>query len=273
MQKKFKDLLIGSDPELFLIDYSGEIVPASNYIIGNKENPEKITDEGHAIQYDNVMVEYNIPPCKTSENWIKEHNFVLDYIKETIAEPENLSLLIVASKDITPEVAENPIAQVFGCDPDFNAWSNDKNVVSRDYPLLRTCGGHIHLGSRDIVNEEVCKKLIQAMDLYLSIPLVLLEPDSMRKRMYGRAGAYRYKQLKNGIGIAEYRSASNFWLSSNDMMKFAFDQAQIAVNFVASGGIITNPNDIIEAINSNNGELAKEIMEDYNIVVPQLQIN
>lgn len=271
MQTKFKDLLIGSDPELFLVNNLDQVEPASNYIIGNKEFPEPITDQGHAIQYDNVMVEYNIPPCQTKEDWVREHNFVLNYIKETIADPESLKIVIEASRDITPEVAEHPIAQVFGCDPDFNAWSNDKNSVSRDYPLLRTCGGHIHLGSKDIVNEEVCKKLIQAMDLYLSIPLVLLEPDSMRKRMYGKAGAYRYKQLKNGIGIAEYRSASNFWLSSNEMMEFAFNQAQMAVDFVACGGIITNPDDIIEAINTNNGELAKEIMEDYNIKITQLQ--
>lgn len=82
-------------------------------------------------------------------------------------------------------------AQLFGCDPDFNAWLNGKeNVVGRPDKVSRCAGGHLHCGYDDF-NDETNMLLIKALDLFISVPLVLMEPDNERKKMYGKAGSFR----------------------------------------------------------------------------------
>lgn len=105
---------VGADPELFLKDSEGKLVPAFLFVHGSKDNPEPISQEGHAIQHDNIMLEYNIPPCKTEDEFVKHNKFVLDYIKETICKPNNLTLSIEASAHLGEEYLTNPIALEFG---------------------------------------------------------------------------------------------------------------------------------------------------------------
>lgn len=64
--------------------------------------------------------------------------------------------------------------------------------------------GHIHLGYNDIevpFNGRIHKykvdeqraRIVQAMDLFIGIPSVIMEPDNKRKELYGQAGAFRPK--------------------------------------------------------------------------------
>lgn len=43
------------------------------------------------------------------------------------------------------------------------------------------------------------------------------------------------------------------------------------IEFINSGGIITNEQDIIKCINTYDKELAREILDDYNIPIEVLQ--
>lgn len=153
------------------------------------------------------------------------------------------------------------------CSPDFNAYTQDQNIFSRDSETRRSCGGHLHISYPEL-NYKEGLKLIQALDLFISIPLVFLEPDSERKTLYGKAGAFRPKELQDKTFIIEYRSPSNFWVSSEETMRFIYKQILKAIKFVKEDGIITNPEDIIKAINENKADKAKEILNDYNIEVP-----
>jgi len=101
--KKDRNIKIGADPELFIKDRDNKIVPAFLLVDGTKDNPTPISDDGHAIQYDNVMMEYNIPPSSTVEEFIKHNRFVLNYIKDTICESKGYSLAIEASADVSEE--------------------------------------------------------------------------------------------------------------------------------------------------------------------------
>ena len=60
---------------------------------------------------------------------------------------------------------------------------------------------------------------------------------------------------------------SGYFLGSNELLSWLWDATQKAIDFVNAGGIITNPEDIIKAINNCDKELAKEILEDYNIKI------
>ena len=98
------------------------------------------------------------------------------------------------------------------------------------------------------------------MDLFLGLQSVVLDSDERRKELYGKAGAHRIK--KYGV---EYRVLSNFWIENKGLMKWAYQQTLKAIDFVNNNGIITNEQEIVDAINTSNVELALEILDDYNI--------
>jgi len=268
MSKKqlVENIKVGADPEMFLWSNTyHKFVPVCGLVGGTKDNPLAITDEGHALQEDNVAVEFCIPPCTNSYDFIRHITFVKDYINNTVLAPMDLVAKCVASARFTDEDLQNPQAQLFGCDPDYNAWTSEENKVDKNDPLLRTAAGHIHVGY-DSPNSDISISIVQAMDLFLGLPSVLLDTDTERRKMYGKAGAFRFK--KYGV---EYRVLGNFWLDTEYLIEWAFDSTMKAIEFVKSGGIITNSPDIIEAINSCNKELALEILDDYNIEVPTFE--
>ncbi len=75
--------------------------------------------------------------------------------------------------------------------PDFNAWVGGKpNTVGGVKGCGRSAGGHIHIGYDDF-NQTTSDFIVKALDLFISVPLVIAEPENKRKEMYGKAGAYR----------------------------------------------------------------------------------
>jgi hypothetical protein len=263
---KINNVTLGADPEVFLKNEEGQVVPAYKFIKGTKNKPEKVSKdiEGLAIQYDNVSAEYCIPACSSLEDWLKHHNFMLDYIRETIAEPNGLGVFALPSVYIEPKTTRDPIAMEAGCDPDFNVYTQEANIKPDiTETLLRSGGGHIHIGYSKPTT-ELNSQLIMAMDLFLGVPSVLIDKDIERKQLYGQAGCFRDK--KYGV---EYRSLSNFWLQDNGLMTWAWQATMEAIDFVNKGGIITNPEQIVESINDYNKDLAREILDDYGIVIPE----
>lgn len=262
---KIENITIGADPELFLRSKeSGEYVPSFFIIQGDKYNPTMISEEGHNIQCDNVMVEYGIPPSKTADEFVKNNLFVQDYLKEKVAEPHNLDLVIFPAVNFDPNNLLDERAKHFGCDPDFDAWSQGKpNVVGRPTPVLRCAGGHIHIGY-DNHNELTNRYIVKAMDLFLGVPLINMEPDNKRKEMYGKAGSYR-----NQPWGVEYRSTSNFIFSSPELMKWAFNQTLKAIEFVNDdsqrSSLDSFSSDIISSINKKDKSTAKYLLDRFKI--------
>jgi hypothetical protein len=264
-KKLIDGVTIGCDPEMFLYSKEkGKYVPVCGLVGGTKDSPIPITDEGHAVQEDNVMVEYCIPPCSNVNDFVKHIKFTKDYIDETILSRYGLVSKCVASARFDYDDLQAPQALHFGCSPDYNAWTLEQNEVSKGDPLLRTAGGHIHVGYDD-PDARVSIELIKAMDLFIGVPSIILDTDTDRRRMYGKAGAYRLK----GYG-AEYRVVSNFWTNNEELMKWVWGQVIKAIDWVNHGGIITNPKDIVNCINHSDKDLAIEIIEDYHIEIPGL---
>ena len=199
--------------------------------------------------------------------FVKEINFVKDYINETVLKPLGLVSLCVASARFLPKDLQSEQASEFGCDPDYNAYTFTSNEVERTDMTLRTSGGHIHVGyDNPDLNTNI--DIVRAMDLFLGVPSILLDTDKERRIMYGKAGAHRMKKYG-----PEYRVLSTFWTENDKLITWAFEQTMKAVDFVNSNGIITNPNDIVEAINNSDAEKCLEILDDYNINVDILQTN
>lgn len=240
------DFTIGADPELFFKNSSGKFISSIGLIGGTKDAPLPISKDGHAVQEDNVSVEFNIPPSNSATEFVNHLNFVLNHLEHRAKELNLQFAVNVAAASFDEDQLMNPAALVFGCEPDFNAWSGKKNPrpEAEDWKL-RSCGGHVHVGTKfDAV------RVIRAMDLFLGVPSVFLDPDTKRRQLYGKAGAFRPKPYG-----CEYRTLSNFWIWENRLKEWVYAQTQKALEFVDSGKQISRKHGVIIQQAINNGDI------------------
>ena len=231
---------IGADPEIFLVSPEGKFVSSVGKIGGTKMIPQPI-GMGCAHQEDNVAVEFNIPPASTLEEFKTSIKFSMDFLEQK-AKTLNLNLSVTASADFDSAELQTPQAKVFGCDPDFDAWTGLQNPAPRARNKnLRSCGGHIHIGT-----DENAMDIARAMDLFAGCPSIILDKDSRRRELYGKPGSFRYKPYG-----CEYRVLSNFWLKTPELIEWAYKQTQRAVEWVKENkkdGEVEWPKEIQEAI-------------------------
>ena len=123
--------------------------------------------------------------------------------------------------------------------------------------------GHISIGW-DNPTQEQQLDMVKAMDVTVGLESVLLDFDTERKKLYGKAGCFRFREY----GI-EYRSLSNFWIKSDESLKWAWNTTMKAIELVNSGKIEEVKelgSYIVEAINTNNKELAQELLNKIEII-------
>lgn len=268
MNNKKRKITIGCDPELFLKDIkTGSIVSAEGIIGGTKKNPRQISDEGHCVQEDNVMVEFNIPPANDSEEFINHINFVRGYLTEYL-KPQGFELECKASHLFNKKHLNTDQAKLFGCEPDYNVYLKDENPKVKEGGRLRVCGGHIHIGYPN-PEEHHTEAIVKAMDIFVGLPSVWLDTDVRRRRMYGTAGSFRFKPFG-----CEYRSLSNFWLEDEDMMKWAYDNTILAVNTALNNDLSSLDeynDDIRSAMNESNVELARALYKEILAEIKDLE--
>jgi len=251
---------IGADPELF-VKNKKTFASIVGLLGGTKQQPLPI-GEGCAVQEDNVTAEFCIPPCNTKEEFVKTIQYSINEIKTRVSF-KNLSLAPNVASAIFPEKElKTPQAQEFGCTPDFNIYTG----VENPFPVienkrLRSAGGHIHIGTKVDI-----KELVPVLDLYLGVPSVILDKDTQRRQLYGKAGCIRIKPY----GV-EYRTLSNFWIWETKLIEWVYHQVEQACK--KSSTVIKTllkegefPN-IINCINDNNTKLAIELINKYNITL------
>jgi len=261
---KVNNFSIGADPELFL-ERNGEVISAEGLIGGDKWDPKPISEDGHYIQEDNVMVEYNIPPTTSAEEFVAQHEFVLSHLAVLASLQDHAKLNFSASAELDPKYLRSKQAKTFGCEPDLDVWARDRNPKPCSTGTLRTCGGHIHIGYEN-PQYTTSEKIVKAMDAILGVASVNLDQDDRRREMYGKAGAFRFKDY----GV-EYRSLSNFWIKDQDSMRWAFNKTVEAIELVNSGLIDQISENfgqqIQEVINTNDKERAKALEQAIARVV------
>ena len=212
-----KGFTIGCDPEGFLFDKERKVyVPATGIIPGTKYEPHPV-DKG-AIQVDGMAVEFNIEPVSTYEEFETNITTVIKQLESAL--PKNLEIHWVPSVKFSEEDFDKApdSAKELGCQPDFNGWNGEVNPPPQfEDPYVRCAGGHLHVGFPDTKNEDVtnqqhvmnCQDLVQQFDWFLGAWSAIEDKDSVRRKLYGKMGACRYKPY----GV-EYRVLSNFWVGS-----------------------------------------------------------
>lgn len=254
----------GSDPEVFVVDtFSGDFISVIGKLGGTKTNPIPMPREGFFAQEDNVAAEFNIPPARTRDEFIDYILYGLQGIRSML--PEFHNIRIQSSAFFPPEQLEDPRSMMFGCSRDRNAWTRSWNAPPKP-PMdgLRTTGGHITIGY-DNPKKRINERLIRAMDFYLGVPSVLMDQDKHRRKLYGKAGAYRDKDF----GV-EYRTLSSFWLADASTIGWAYDQTHRAINHVNSldgeDHLDSLQEDIMNIIDNSDVDNAKNLIDKYELV-------
>lgn len=129
---------LGADPELFLRNEE-DIVSAIGLIGGTKDEPLPISKNGHFIQEDNVLVEYNIPPSMNKEEFVSNIKYCMEYIGE-LATIHNLTISDVASHMMDPKYLNCDQAKQFSCERDANAYTQSLNPIIDANTNLRSAG-------------------------------------------------------------------------------------------------------------------------------------
>ena len=253
--KKHK-IKLGSDPEIF-IEQNGEIVSAVGMIPGTKDEPHPITNKGHFIQTDNIAFEFNIPPCETADEYVENINFVKEHL-EVLAKANNCTLSLLASSEINSIHLQTEQSQTFGCEPDLNVYLEDLNPKPDSNTNLRCVGAHVHIGYEN-PDFEVSERIVKMFDIFVTLPSLLKDNDERRRELYGKAGSFRVKDF----GV-ECRALSNFWIHSDKLIKWVFNQTIKAVETVLNNEdesfIRKFSERVQEAIDSNNKEVTKLLL-------------
>jgi hypothetical protein len=259
------NLKIGADPEVMLFK-NGKPISAIGKIKGTKDIPFKISKEGHSVQVDNVLLEFNVPPADNAKDMFKNIEFVLNWFKNHFDESHSIE---IRSSVIYPkEELAHPDALKFGCDPDYDAWIEDVNPAPSPDTQLRSAGGHIHVSYPD---PEMRKSLemVKLFDLFLGVPSIIKDDDAKRRILYGKAGAFRFKNYPGGKGGFEYRTLSNFWIKDLESVKFIFNQIKKAFKAYENGLRLKYDShegrQIVNAINTSNVNVAKYLIKKYKI--------
>lgn len=214
---------IGSDPEFILLDENSN--PKSS--IGILENKNSLFSIKNKIYYDNVLAETNIEPSFSKSDFIKNVRLSL----------KNLINLIKPFKISNSSFDKFPTCELghkdsfeFGCESEHCAYSLERiDLENFKKSTSRFAGGHIHIGT-NINGQENKIMLIRMLDLFLGIPLILIDNSKNckeRRFYFGKFGRYR----KTSYGV-EYRTPSNLWLLSPDTVDLVYDIVKFVVDFV-----------------------------------------
>lgn len=262
---RLNKITIGADPELFIIDEkTKKVISSVGKIPGEKGNPYVSDDmpTGFGLETDNILAEFNIPPVSDEASFINNIEYMKQYIDKFV---KNLNpdygILCAASKTVDKSQLQSPQAQLFGCDVDYNAYTEAPNPKPEGSKTnLRSAGFHIHIGYEN-PNIDMSVLLVKYLDMYLGVPSVIYDKDKRRRSLYGKAGCFRL----TSYGV-EYRVLSSAMMKDVETLRFVWRQLQKALLAASRGERLVDSEYVIKAINESNVDLAQRIVQSYSIM-------
>lgn len=268
-------VLVGADPELFMKNpNTGGFISANDTIAGpripgTKWEPHKVPFG--AVQIDGTALEFNIDPATTVDEFVHHINTVRKTMADMVPGFNVVAEPVAYFEENYFKFEVPSAAQELGCNPDYDGWTASTNPhPDPDGKPFRTASGHLHLGwtdDADVENKEhflFCCRVARQLDYYLGIQSLLWDKDDTRRKLYGKAGAFRPKTY----GM-EYRVLSNKWLDSEPLMRWVYNTVQLAMHDAFAGHwaedkygdlarTIINTNDVAWKSHNHNVDLAIE---------------
>ena len=222
-------ITIGADPELFIVNRTTrDVVSSIGLIPGVKNNPyiPQGYKKGYGIETDNILAEFNIPPAKTEDEFANYINVMKQWINDFVkGKNPDLTIQCIASRYVNEDQLQSKEAKAFGCDPDYNAYTEEVNPKPEGASTnLRSAGFHVHVGYPN-QNYETSVNIVKWMDVFLGVPSLLLDPDTERRKLYGKAGCFRLQPW----GV-EYRVLSSYMMHNETFIRYVYKQTMTAVS-------------------------------------------
>lgn len=230
------NLYIGSDPEIFVVNAKGIIIPAFSFLPA--ENERKYIPELAKVDtwpfWDGFQAEFNVPQKYC-------HAWLVDQIQAGLgavyraARKHNpkAQLSYKSVLDIPYEMmqAVQDVHAELGCSPSLNVYGETKPI---DIPnprdlAIRFAGFHIHYGYGKKPKAEIAAR-VRAIDKIagvVSVSVLAGLEDVRRRAFYGRAGEYRLP--KHGL---EYRALSSTVMVHPLVTHFFLDLARFSSHLV-----------------------------------------
>jgi len=259
---------IGSDPEVFVQDCkTKQFVCAYGLVDGTKAAPQLLSIVVDA-QVDGMALEFNTYPAKTSLDFsdrVCEGKFLLGQITKQHDCRVVVQSTVEFSEDVWAVAPDS--SKVLGCEEDYNAWTMGVNERPDANVTFRTGGGHVHIGWGRRIEicdrfREVCAGFTREMDATNGVASVLYDGDVKRRKLYGRAGAFRPKPY----GV-EYRTLSNSWVRCKALSNYVAARTFQAARNMMRGKLLQTP-EVESIINDNKMEEAKYFLRHNKIPLP-----
>lgn len=245
----------GSDPEIFVMDATGKLIPAFKAL-------PKGTPSFYA---DGFAFEANV-------SYASCHYDVADNVKLFIAAASWQGTPTLQNVvEISPEemAGYSDLEIRLGCTPSFNAYGMQGDLADGRSLLWRSAGGHVHLGinralpvSR-IIADEIAKTC-DALAGLVGVCMARNFDKPIRRRHYGLAGEYRLPA--HGF---EYRTLSNWWLIAPSAAHIAFDLTREAATLGEAGLrrlLELNEGEVMECINFCDVSRAEKLLENHSAI-------
>lgn len=246
---------IGTDPEIILFRDGAPISAQRAKVPGKKGMPVHFGELG-AIHRDNALLELNVPPSVSEDEFVRRHQGLLEFVQTKV---KGVDYYHSASVHYLPEDMRHPEVLNFGCEPDDCVWGERPPISSAAaLDSFRCAGGHVHIGYSS-PNDETNAAVVRACDLFLGVPSLFMDNDRERRNLYGQAGKYRTKPY----GV-EYRTLSNFWLWNESYMRWVFRNAQRAHDMALQ---IEVPSYVEDVINNYDLDAARALIEEFDCEV------
>jgi len=274
---KIKDygLTFGCDPEFFF-SKDGNVVSSDTAL-----PKDGLVGHRSCIVIDGVQAELNPPAsfCRQilGSNIASSFRLLENHIKKQKLEIDFKQTIELTDKDMR-NLSEK--AKKFGCAPSKNTYNKRSRItVNPEIYKYRSAGGHIHIGHNGslpvIAALRTPTHIVQMLDLIVGNTCVLIDRDPsnrQRRKVYGKAGEYRLPQY----GI-EYRTLSNFWLKSYQLMSLVMGLSRVAVLIASQKRDkellkLVDMKEVRTAINQNDFKLAlknyKKIEKTLYTMIP-----
>lgn len=278
-------ITLGSDPEYFIKNSSGELIPAEYLLQAKTED----TDYNTPFM-DGFQGEVTVVPASDIKECVGNVRNAVESIYSFLADSDHAPVFRPSIELSRDEVSVcPPSATVFGCSPSKNVYTDevrDSAVICslhEENPGVMMAGGHIHIGLPESLKMEnsfeTGKDYISNFKLNYSDIIRLFETIGVtlltaaecsdgnkhiykkRRLFYGLSGEFRF--TKYGI---EVRSPSCAWMNSPELAEMIHNAAVVAffTSMYSGAGEVyqeVSLNNLIKAINTEDPKFCLKLCQ------------
>lgn len=275
---------VGADPEVFVVDKSGECIPAWKFLPKKKN---AIPHTHGTTFYDGFQAEYTITSTYC-------HGYMIDFVRSGLRSvleaarkvDKNAKLTPLPVVTLSPKVRHNTPKEhlALGCSPSKNAYGEDQLAVPSPEDLeWRFAGSHFHFKtshkynptSKDGYTTETptqITNMVKMMDAIAGVANVAIagnlnQPE--RRRFYGRAGEYRIPdvhRLEWRVPDTLIMSHPGVYMLMRELSRVALRMGIQGLNFLWK----TPEDEIRHAINTSDTKLARKILSDNEPILKRV---